>query len=152
MSVVSGDRTPIKTDLFIVTNAREIKTEIFSLLSTHIRIDSEHNPDILLWFIEFIRQELLQEVSFLNKNIIIANHIYLDNDESMLNRRKHWDKAISSCFVILEHFHSCLLFFKGQVGFYEKIINDIKKEIDGLKKIKKSDRERIKKKNCNTSV
>lgn len=93
------------------------------------------------WLIDNWRSSILNALDNLGTEIELANSIYAIYPEEWIERRIHWDRAIGYCNALKDKLHD-IIFCLGKditLGAYNDISKKLKKEINLLKGVRKSD-------------
>lgn len=145
MSVVKSERPSPKPETDVIFIIRDIKKKIIQALVEFFNNPEKLSKNTPLWLIDNWRQNILDILNSLSINIYYADHIYLQNEESCLIRKTKWDSSISYCYSLISYFQDIIDFYNEHLSFFADIISEIEKEISIIKKIKKSDNDRVRK-------
>lgn len=178
MSVPKGDRNETKvefynnlykvqdilmnlllTDFGLRINSRDLKAftykakmskddaETFKNLCEQYNINVECS--VPLWFIEYFRDIILEDLKNISLKITQANSIYPNTNYQWDLRLSYSDEAIATCYDLLATLEFLMRVFPGQkekdVNKFLQIAKFIKNEIKSLKRWIKSDRSKRKK-------
>lgn len=94
------------------------------------------------WFLDYSRTNIMNILSDLQKNVIVANGIFIDSEETLNQRRKHLDLAIANCEQFLQEFEYIIDVFDNQIDVNKllRYVDLIVKEIKLLKGVRRADR------------
>ena len=95
-------------------------------------------------YIQVMSQEVLETVSQMGRYIRIANAIFPTNRLELEERRLAQDKAIGLCFDLLTKYQLIMKLLKVSDNKYVGEINNIRHEINCLKRWRTSDNKRFK--------
>ena len=93
------------------------------------------------WLIDNWRSSILSILDNLGVQIELANSIYITNESEFSERRLAWDKAIGFCNALKDKLQDVVYCVQTDVtlGCYSEIVEEIKREINLLKGVRKSD-------------
>lgn len=102
------------------------------------------------WFVENERNLVVECLRNITEEIFMANSIYPNYSEELIERRIHQDRAIGQCYRLLQELQYIVETLPVKVDKYLPYAQDIDKEIALLKAWRKSDN-KFKGKLCSAS-
>lgn len=103
-------------------------------------MDSSQIQKYPKWLVDSWRTQIRQIMSNMGVEIELANSIFITSMDEYYERRKHWTLAIGYCNALKDVFHEILDCLPDvKVGAYTEVSILLKKEIELLKGVRKSD-------------
>lgn len=134
----------IKSEMSGLNMSTENGTEDNQPNSINITQQKVHEvfPD---WFLNYSRTNIMNTLSDLQKNIIVANGIYISSDETYEQRKCYLNLAIANCKQFVEEFEYMIDVFNCQIDVNKllKYIDMANTEINLLKGVRKSDKKAL---------
>lgn len=91
------------------------------------------------WFILEQRKTILNCLRNVQEYIFVANSIYPQYIEELIERRIYQDKAIGQCFRLIQELQYSIETLPVKIDIYLQLSKDIEKEINLIKSWRKSD-------------
>ena len=91
------------------------------------------------WFILEQRKAVLDCLRGVQECIFVANSIYPQYKEELIERRIYQDKAIGQCFRLIQELQYSIETLPVKIDIYLQLSKDIEKEINLIKSWRKSD-------------
>ena len=91
------------------------------------------------WFILEQRKTILNCLRNVQEYIFVANSIYPQYIEELIDRRIYQDKAIGQCFRLIQELQYSIETLPVKIDIYLQLSKDIEKEINLIKSWRKSD-------------
>lgn len=91
------------------------------------------------WFILEQRKTILDCLRNVQEYIFLANSIYPQYMEELIERRIYQDKAIGQCFRLIQELQYSIETLPVKTGIYLQLSKDIEKEVNLIKNWRKSD-------------
>ncbi len=91
------------------------------------------------WFILEQRKVVLDCLRGVQECIFVANSIYPQYKEELIERRIYQDKAIGQCFRLIQELQYSIETLPVKIDIYLQLSKDIEKEINLIKSWRKSD-------------
>ena len=139
MSVVKRDQKESKVEFD--NTYFKIYEDAIRLINNRFGASDEIKRNYSL-YINTVSQEVLVTISNIGRCIRIANSIYPICKSEYEERRLQQDKAIGLCFDLLTKYQLIMKTVKAKDNKYVNEIQNITKEINCLKKWRKSDNKR----------
>ena len=100
-----------------------------------------------IWFLEYLREHVINNVADLVSNITVANTVYVTSMEEYVERRKYQTLAVANCYQLVQNLQWVIDIFKGHINVekYMTSMDCVNLEIKLLKGWRKSEN-KIKKK------
>lgn len=165
MSVVSGKR--MLSNLEVIHNMYKIREELtnwllldFSIkppkcflniefnkkdtdeLSVNEKFRLQQYENFRNWFINYMREAVIEDIRMVITNLTIANSIYPITIAELEERRNYQDTALGYCSNLLQEFQYIAETFEVNLNKFTIIVDMIDKEIKLIKGWRKSDNKR----------
>jgi len=95
------------------------------------------------WIVDSWRHEIRDILKHISVEIELANSIYISSWKDVDERRMHWNLAVGYLNALKDSFNEIVDTIKVSVGAFEEAQELIKKEINLIKGVRKSDNKKM---------